>query len=107
MGEETKAPNDAPVVDFMVWLANELATVSDYMTIGREYASFVLLHTFAQALEECRCDHLDKFEIRDPQSHWNAPSHAHEAGKKFFEGFWRPGGWDLALLGAAMSHGKV
>ena len=51
MGEETEAPSDVPVVDFMEWLANELATVSDYMTIGQEYASFVSLHAFAQALE--------------------------------------------------------
>jgi len=89
VGEELEAPRDAPIVDFMKWLANELATVSDYMTIGREYASFVLLHAFAQALEECGCDHLEKFEIKDPQTYWNAPSHAHEAGQRFFEGFWR------------------
>ena len=42
--------------------------MSDYMTVGWEYASFVLLHTFAQALEECGCDHLDKVEIKDLQS---------------------------------------
>ena len=57
-GEETEAPSDAPVVDFMEWLANELATVSEYMTIGRDYASFVSIRSFAQALEECGCDHL-------------------------------------------------
>ena len=57
-GEETEAPSDAPVVDFMEWLANELATVSEYMTIGRDYASFVSIRAFAQALEECGCDHL-------------------------------------------------
>jgi len=59
VGEETEAPSDVPVVDFMEWLANELATVSDYMTIGREYASVVSLCAFAQALKECECDHLD------------------------------------------------
>jgi hypothetical protein len=53
MGEETEAPRDAPIVDFMEWLANELATVSDYMTVGWEYASFVSLHSFTQALGEC------------------------------------------------------
>ena len=69
VGEETEAPSDAPIVDFMEWLANELATVSDYMTIGWEYASVVLLHAFAQALKECGCDHLDEFEIKDPQTY--------------------------------------
>jgi hypothetical protein len=34
MGGESEAPHDAPVVDFMEWLANEMATVNDYMTIG-------------------------------------------------------------------------
>ena len=66
MDEELEAPHDAPVVDFMEWLANELATMSDYMTIGREYVSFVSLHAFAQALEECWCDHLKNFGIKDP-----------------------------------------
>jgi hypothetical protein len=65
----------------MEWLANELATVNDYMTIRQEYASFVSLRAFTQALEECRCDHLEKLEIKDPQSYWNASSRAHEAGK--------------------------
>ena len=69
MGEESEAPRDAPIVDFMEWLANELATVSDYMTVGQEYASFVSLRAFAQDLEECGCDHLDKFEIKDPQTY--------------------------------------
>jgi hypothetical protein len=45
--------------------------------------------------------------MKDPQHYWNVPSHAHEAGQRFFEGFWRPGGRDLALLRAAMSRGKV
>ena len=107
VGEESKAPRDDLVVDFMEWLANELATVSDYMTVGQEYASFVSLCAFAQALEECGCDHLEKFEIKDPKTYWNAPSHAHEVGQRFFEGFWHLGGSDLALLRAAMSHGKV
>ena len=53
----------------MEWLANELAIVSDYMTFGWEYASLVLLRAFAQALEECGCDHLNKFEIKDPQTY--------------------------------------
>jgi hypothetical protein len=66
VGEETEAPSDALVVDFMEWLANELATMSDYMTVGWEYASFVSLRAFAQALEECGCDHLEKHEIKDP-----------------------------------------
>jgi hypothetical protein len=59
--------------------------MSDYMTIGQEYASFVSLRALAQALEECGCDHLKKFEIKDPQSYWNAPSRAHETGKRFFK----------------------
>jgi hypothetical protein len=87
VGEETEAPSNAPVVDFMEWLENELAIVSDYMTIEQEYASFVSLRAFAQALEECGCDHLKKFKIKDPQSYWNAPTYAHEARKRFFEGF--------------------
>ena len=66
MGKESEAPCDAPIVDFMEWLVNELATVSDYMTVGWEYASFVSLRAFAQALEECRCDHLENFKIKDP-----------------------------------------
>ena len=53
VGEESEAPHDAPVLDFMEWLVNEMATVSDYMTIGREYTSFISLRTFTQALEEC------------------------------------------------------
>jgi hypothetical protein len=52
VGEESEAPRDAPVVDFMEWLASELASIKDYMTIGQEYASFVSLHAFTQALEE-------------------------------------------------------
>lgn len=47
MGEDTEVPKDAPVVDFMEWLVNELATMSDYMAVGWEYASFVSLHAFA------------------------------------------------------------
>jgi hypothetical protein len=66
VGEESEAPRDGPVVDFMEWLANKLATMSDYMTISQEYASFVSLRALAQALEECGCDHLEKFEIKDP-----------------------------------------
>ena len=50
MGEESEAPRDALIVDFMEWLANELATMSDYMTIGREYASFVSLCAFCSGL---------------------------------------------------------
>ena len=69
VGEESEAPCDAHVVDFIEWLTNELATMIDYMTIGQEYASFVLLRAFAQALEECGCDHLNKFEIKDPQTY--------------------------------------
>ena len=34
VGEEMEVPKDAPVVDFMEWLVNELATMSDYMTVG-------------------------------------------------------------------------
>jgi hypothetical protein len=66
VGEELEVPREVSVVDFMEWLANELATMNDYMTTGREYASFVSLRAFARALEECRCDHLEKFEIKDP-----------------------------------------
>jgi hypothetical protein len=47
VGEESEVPREAPVVDFMEWLANELTTVSDYMTIGEDYASFVSLRAFA------------------------------------------------------------
>ena len=107
VGKEMEAPSDAPVVDFMEWLANELATVSDNITVGWEYASFVSLHAFALALEECGCDHLENFEIKDPQSYWNAPTRAHEVGRRFFEGLWCPGGQDHTLLRAAMSCGKV
>ena len=46
VGEESEAPRDAPIVDFMEWLANELATMSDYKTIEQEYTSFILLHAF-------------------------------------------------------------
>ena len=59
VGEEIEEPSDAPVVNFLEWLANELATMTDYMTVRREYASIVSLCAFAQALEECGCDHLD------------------------------------------------
>ena len=69
MGKEAEAPSDTPIVDFMEWLANELATMSDYMTIRREYTSFISLCAFAQTLEECGCDHLEKFEIKDPQTY--------------------------------------
>ena len=47
VGEETEAPSDEPVVDFMDWLANELATLGDHMVVGREYASFVSFRAFA------------------------------------------------------------
>ena len=47
MGKEAEAPSDTPIVDFMEWLANELATVGDYMTVRREYASFVSFRAFA------------------------------------------------------------
>ena len=66
MGEETEMPRDAPVVDFMDWLANELATLGKYMVVGREYASFISLRAFTQALEECGCDHLQRAKIKDP-----------------------------------------
>jgi len=62
VGEEVEAPSDTPVVDFKEWLANKIATMNDNKTIGREYASFVLLRAFAQALEECGCDHLEKIQ---------------------------------------------
>lgn len=52
----------------MDWLANELSSLGEYMAIGREYASFISLHAFAQALEECGCNHLEKAKIMDPQS---------------------------------------
>lgn len=32
--EESETPHDSPVIDFMEWLANDLATVSNYMTVG-------------------------------------------------------------------------
>lgn len=87
VGEEKEAPRDAPVEDFMTWLASELATINHYMTVGREYASFESIRAFAQALEEVGCDHLKKFEVKDPQTYWNAPARAHEAGQRFFNGF--------------------
>lgn len=47
MGEETKAPSDVPIVDFMEWLDNELDTVSDYMAVWREYTlSFCFMPSF-------------------------------------------------------------
>ena len=51
------------------------------MSIGQEYASFISLRAFTQALEECGCDHLKKFEIKDPQSYRNAPSRSMRRGK--------------------------
>jgi hypothetical protein len=36
LGKESEAPSEA----------NDLATVSDYMTIGREYSSFISLCPF-------------------------------------------------------------
>ena len=48
MGEEMEAPSDAPIVDFMEWLANEPTTMSDYMTVGREYASPCLRSGFGR-----------------------------------------------------------
>ena len=95
------------MVDFMDWLANELASLGEYMSVGWEYASFISLRAFTQALEESGCDHLEKVKIKDHQSYWNAPSHAHNLAPKFFDGFWRPSGRDLALLRAAMSCGQV
>jgi chromosome segregation ATPase len=74
--EETEAPRDAPVEYFTAWLASELATISHYMTVGREYASFESICAFAQALEEVGCDHLEKFKIKDLQTYWNAPARA-------------------------------
>lgn len=61
-------PHDVPVVDFMEWLANELATLSDHMAVGREYASMISLRTFATDLTECGCDHIDKVQIKEPLS---------------------------------------
>ena len=105
--KEMELPPDAFVVDFMGWLANEVATLSDHMAVGQEYASMISLHAFAQALTECCCDHVGGVEIKDPLSYWNALDSAHEAAKQFFDGFWCPGGRDLALLRASMTHGKV
>ena len=34
MGEESEAPRDSPVVDFMEWLANELATMKIRRHLG-------------------------------------------------------------------------
>jgi hypothetical protein len=68
VGEETEAPHEIHVIDVMECLANVLATVSKYMTIRQDYASFESIRTFAQALEECRCDHLEKFEVKDLQT---------------------------------------
>jgi hypothetical protein len=77
------------------------------MTVGREYASLESVRAFTQVLEEVGCDHLEKFEVKDAERYCNASPHAHEAGLRFYSGFWRLGGQDLALLRAAMSRGKV
>lgn len=92
VGEEIEAPREAHVVDVMECLANELATVSEYMTIGQEYASFESIHAFAQALEECGCDHLEKFEVKEPQT-------LLRAGKRFFMGSGAPGAGTSHFLG--------
>jgi len=36
-GQEAEAPSAAPIVDFMGWLANKLATLSEHMAVGQEY----------------------------------------------------------------------
>jgi len=67
--EETELPRDAPIANFMGWLVDELATLSDHTAIGREYASMISLRAFAQALTECGCDHVGGVEIKDPLSY--------------------------------------
>ena len=52
MGVETEAPKETVVSSFMPWLANELATLENHMTVGREYASMISLGAFAKALED-------------------------------------------------------
>ena len=34
VGEDSEVPHDAPVVDFMEWLANELATMKIWRHLG-------------------------------------------------------------------------
>lgn len=91
----------------MVGERAELTVLGSYMNTGREYASMISLRAFAQALQEGGCGDLDKFEIKDINSYWSCPEEAQNAAMMFFEGFWRPGGCDLALLRAAMTRGKV
>jgi hypothetical protein len=79
-------------------MANELATINHYMTVGREYASLESVRAFTQVLEEVGCDHLEKFEVKDAERYCNASPHAHEAGLRFYSCFWRPGGQDLGFF---------
>jgi hypothetical protein len=74
----------------MEWLANELATVSDYMTTGCKYALFESIRAFAQALEKCGCDHLEKFEIDDLQTYWSASAAPMKLEKGFSMGSGAP-----------------
>jgi hypothetical protein len=34
MGKELEAPRDAPIIEFMEWLVNELAAMNGHMTVG-------------------------------------------------------------------------
>jgi hypothetical protein len=66
VGEESEAPRDAPVVDFMEWLENELAIMSNHMTIRREYASFVSLRTFHSSFGRVRVWSSQKVRDQGP-----------------------------------------
>lgn len=84
VSKELETPHNMPVVDFMGWLAGELAALGDHMMVGQEYVSMILLRAFATSLAECGCDHIDKVEIKGPLPYWNATNFMHNAAKRFF-----------------------
>lgn len=86
MGVETEAPEETVVSSFMP----RLATLESRMTIGREYASIISLQAFAKALEDGKCDHFNKVEIRDLNTYWKVLDEAHVAAKKIFDDYWCP-----------------
>jgi hypothetical protein len=90
MGVETEALEETVVSSFMPRLANELATLENHMTVGREYASIISLQAFAKALENGKCDHFNKVEIRDLNTYWKVLDEAHVAAKKIFDDYWCP-----------------
>lgn len=106
VGEETETLRDILVVDFLTWLANELAIVGNHMAVGKDYSSMESLRAFAQALKDKGCDHFDKVEVQERRllgSFGGSQCHRHQ----LFDAFWRPGGHDLVLLRATLSCGQV